>query len=58
MSYLQSFTTYLRQLYFSSEIAHYGKGLISVFFKFFLLVLTKILILVGTLGTRLLFYEV
>ena len=41
MSYLQSFTTYLRQLYFSSEIAHYGKGLISVFFQVFFASINK-----------------
>ena len=52
----QSFTKYLR-LWFSCEIMHYGKSLISVFEEFFANI-KKILILAGRLGIRLSFYLV
>ena len=42
-------------LWFSCEIEHYGKGLISIFEEFFASI-KKISILAGRLGTRLSFY--
>ena len=43
-------------LWFSCQIAHYGKGLIAVFRGFFASI-NKFFILTGRLGTRLSFYQ-
>ena len=49
-SMLQSSTKYFIQIYISCEIAHYGKGSVSLLQEFFAII-DKILILGGGLGT-------